>query len=505
MPSHTLSLVIWARDRKFCVQDAVRRTAGWSQLPHEIIAIGARTIPRHQAAQFKDRLKQIPLTDDDTPWDGLVRAVRVASGDLVGFLNAQCVAGPEWLTRLGAPLSDPRIGCVCGDILIGSPQEDEQLADRSQQRTALSGWRGSPFACLDNAAFRREIFDKIGDLPAALGAAAEAEVAARMFEKTDYRLAYAPEAAVHKPTPQNPADTWDEEFEAARDFSSWLRSTKNAKSTQCAAITASLRESVLGLVRSHTHPDGQHDRDVRSAWTNLNYIAGLVGALNERASANAEVVKAARNMCSLCGGNDYVPGPGGRMVGTVAPQCATCGSLERHRVLSWLLRSLDPTKASETDILCLGEALRRELHNNFRSHRHLTMELLLAEISKINADLIVATQPFSSDTCADIVVTLRALVSHLNDDGILVIVEPLLAPEEFTTRRKNDNLTGFAIGADLGALLGKLLPKIYIGSALLRDDVTNSTILVLVGAQATEAVTKMLIDTQATMLARLST
>lgn len=39
--------------------------------------------------------------------------------------------------------------------------------------------------------------------------------------------------------------------------------------------------------------------------------------------------------CCICGSNEFVPGPLGRMAakGTRAPRCGNCGSLERHRIV----------------------------------------------------------------------------------------------------------------------------------------------------------------------------
>ncbi len=56
-------------------------------------------------------------------------------------------------------------------------------------------------------------------------------------------------------------------------------------------------------------------------------------------SAGAEIVAvdfscpATGPRCPICGDNSYVPGPNGRLNGGKPPQCATCGSLERHRAI----------------------------------------------------------------------------------------------------------------------------------------------------------------------------
>ena len=48
-------------------------------------------------------------------------------------------------------------------------------------------------------------------------------------------------------------------------------------------------------------------------------------------------------MCSICGGDAFEAGPGGRMsLQGVMPQCRGCGSLERHRIIRAMYSALMP-------------------------------------------------------------------------------------------------------------------------------------------------------------------
>lgn len=51
----------------------------------------------------------------------------------------------------------------------------------------------------------------------------------------------------------------------------------------------------------------------------------------------------ALTICSICGGNRFVPGYGGRLApnGT-GPTCDGCGSAERHRIIHGMYRALLP-------------------------------------------------------------------------------------------------------------------------------------------------------------------
>lgn len=44
--------------------------------------------------------------------------------------------------------------------------------------------------------------------------------------------------------------------------------------------------------------------------------------------------------CNICGGEEFVPGPGGRLCRGMPPGCAKCGSLERHRMIRCIYNTL---------------------------------------------------------------------------------------------------------------------------------------------------------------------
>jgi len=52
--------------------------------------------------------------------------------------------------------------------------------------------------------------------------------------------------------------------------------------------------------------------------------------------------------CSVCGGNEYRPGFKGRMVNGKAPECATCGSAERHRIIRRMYNAIRPLTSEWT-------------------------------------------------------------------------------------------------------------------------------------------------------------
>lgn len=494
------TLVLWIGDDAASVQDATLRIVGWDEQPGEMVLVSTIPIDVSPAVKFDGCFRQIVAREGETVWHGLNEAIRTTNGNWIAFLNARFIADAAWLTRLGSCLIDPKVGCACGDVIVGHDGNSGDSVDRSRQRIALSGWRGLSYACFDNAAFRREVFDKVGELNPSLGPAAAVDIADRILRHTDFRIAYVPDAAVTAGAPADPATIWDNEAEAACAFREWIRQSEKPEAIPLAKTITTARDSMVELVRRLDLLWPTHRAEAAVARASLQHVAGLVGVLKDAASSGRGAEAGSlRPPCSLCGGRTYVPGPGGRMAGQIAPQCGGCGSLERHRVQDLLLQAIDPENATGMDVLSVGEALRKE-QRCFRNHSHMAFDKLLANDAHITTDLLMATNFFSSSFCPTIDAGLEALVRYLKDESILIVLEQLQTSRSATVPRPGGG--GHLIGGDLGALLSRLLPEISVGSSLFQDDVTKDVMIAVVAAPDPQVVSRVLTGAQAAMFAR---
>lgn len=129
--------------------------------------------------------------------------VKLATGDLIVFIDADCVATKKWLKNIVFAFDNPGIGCVAGEI---KPLRTDDLT--AMERFLIEKGHLSPehhmrhpflpFVVTANAAYRREIFDAIGLFDEGMFGE-DADFSWRMQLHTNYKVAYAPEAVVFHP------------------------------------------------------------------------------------------------------------------------------------------------------------------------------------------------------------------------------------------------------------------------------------------------------------------
>lgn len=133
------------------------------------------------------------------------RGIFESSGEIVAFLDGDCIPEPGWLTALVEPFQDPEVGCVAGELRHVEPRTAaERQAVRilgNWQRFAVSA--NPPYVVTANAALRRTVLDQIGHFDPRLPRAQDVELGLRFHDRTNLRVAYSAEAAArhqHRPT-----------------------------------------------------------------------------------------------------------------------------------------------------------------------------------------------------------------------------------------------------------------------------------------------------------------
>jgi cellulose synthase/poly-beta-1,6-N-acetylglucosamine synthase-like glycosyltransferase len=117
-------------------------------------------------------------------------------GDILAFVDADCLVEPQWLTELVRPFEDPDVGSVGGDLQHAPPT----TAAERQAARMLGNWQRFAFtsnpayAITANAAYRREVLDRIGPFDPHMTRAQDVELGLRFQERSGLRLAYAERA-----------------------------------------------------------------------------------------------------------------------------------------------------------------------------------------------------------------------------------------------------------------------------------------------------------------------
>ena len=124
------------------------------------------------------------------------RGIADSRGEILAFVDADCLVEPQWLTELIRPFEDPEVGSVGGDLQHAPPA----TAAERQAARLLGNWQRFAFtsnpayAITANAAYRRDVLERIGPFDPHMTRAQDVELGLRFQERSGLRLAYAKRA-----------------------------------------------------------------------------------------------------------------------------------------------------------------------------------------------------------------------------------------------------------------------------------------------------------------------
>jgi len=128
--------------------------------------------------------------------------LREARGNIILFIDDDCIADEKWVRELTRAYDDPQVGGVAGRIQFVPP--DDNIANRCAARNA--GGEGQPvdangeiaFFVTANASFRRDVLEQIGGFDTAFPHAAQEDLDLSFRVKQHgWQLRYADTAIVN--------------------------------------------------------------------------------------------------------------------------------------------------------------------------------------------------------------------------------------------------------------------------------------------------------------------
>jgi glycosyltransferase involved in cell wall biosynthesis len=125
--------------------------------------------------------------------------IKVATGDILVFLDADCRPVPNWLTCMLRSFDDPNVGCVAGEIrlIYDSSELGAYLNSKRHLSQAVNfNHPFLPYGGSGNVAFRKKVLDVIGGFDEELYSGHDADICWRMQLETPYRIALAQDACV---------------------------------------------------------------------------------------------------------------------------------------------------------------------------------------------------------------------------------------------------------------------------------------------------------------------
>ena len=189
--------------------------------PSEIIVVdnGSKTSPLEVCNEFPG----VTLLQETTPGPGPARNFGLAhvTGDIVAFIDADCLAHPDWLSAACSSLEDPNMVILGGDVRIARTDPNRMTAleayesvyaYRMDRYIAREGFTGT-----GNLVVRRPVLDEVGPF-AGLDVAEDRDWGQRAT-RAGYRITYVADMIVYHPARQTFAELrtkWDRH--TAHDF-----------------------------------------------------------------------------------------------------------------------------------------------------------------------------------------------------------------------------------------------------------------------------------------------
>lgn len=216
------------------------------RLPDEIIVVdnGSVEMPRDICARHG-----VTLLVEPEPGPGPARnhGIAAAKGDVLAFIDADCLADPGWLEAAERALSNPRAEILGGDVRIALKDParptaleayESEYAYRMDRYIAREGFTGT-----GNLVVRRAVLEAVG--PFAGLAIAEDRDWGQRATRTGHTIAYVPEMRVYHPARESLDELyakWDRQL--AHDFA--RAQTRRNGRLQWAIKTIAMAPSSLG-------------------------------------------------------------------------------------------------------------------------------------------------------------------------------------------------------------------------------------------------------------------
>lgn len=141
-----------------------------------------------------DRMRLISEPDKGI-YDALNKGIRLASGEIVGFVHSDdYLAHPHVLTRIADAFADPAVEAVFSDLDYVSQQDETRIIRHwatgpFEAKRLLLGWMPAhPTLYL-----RRSVYERIGSFDTTLRIAADYDFILRYFSQITARSVYIPE------------------------------------------------------------------------------------------------------------------------------------------------------------------------------------------------------------------------------------------------------------------------------------------------------------------------
>lgn len=162
----------------------------WGDVESLVIDGASTDNTRRIVEQYVGRRTAMRSEPDHGVYDAMNKGVAAASGDVIGFLNADDVyAGPAVLSRVMTIMEDEGLDALLGDVEFFKPENPARTVRRYRSARFTPGRIAWGWMPAHPALFlRRHVYDRFGLFRTDYRIAGDFEYCARIFH--DKRLAY---------------------------------------------------------------------------------------------------------------------------------------------------------------------------------------------------------------------------------------------------------------------------------------------------------------------------
>ena len=170
----------------------------WPEIEHIVIDGGSTDATLDIVRQRESHLARVVSEPDSGIYDAMNKGVAAATGDIIGFLNADdCYAHKDVLRDVAGAMTSGEIDAVFGDVAYFRSEDPNGVVRRYRSarfRPDRIAWGWMP--AHPSLFVRREIFERVGPFSTEFRIAGDFEWIARAFHGGSIRYRYLPEVLV---------------------------------------------------------------------------------------------------------------------------------------------------------------------------------------------------------------------------------------------------------------------------------------------------------------------
>jgi glycosyltransferase involved in cell wall biosynthesis len=176
--------------------------------------------------QYREHIDQYISEPDDGIFDAMNKGIELATGDVVGILNADdFYADERVIRRVSDTLEERDVASVYGDLVYvdkDSPEEIVRYWRAGYYERGRFRWGWMPPH--PTVFFRRELYEEYGTFDPTLDVSADYELCLRFLYRHGASAAYLPEVLVHMRTGGNSNASLSQRVKGhLQDYQSWFR------------------------------------------------------------------------------------------------------------------------------------------------------------------------------------------------------------------------------------------------------------------------------------------